>query len=376
MNTPATDGIGKQASRWAIALSLVLLAACGGATDDTVLDRGGSDAAQLSLDASTSEITEGGSVTLTWAGYKTSACVASGDWSGNKGYSGRETITNITADSRFVLSCSSPDGRISDYATVRVVEQPVAPVLEFLSDTTQVMQGESVTLSWTAVNADSCTASGDWYGSLATTGSRQIENLQQDSLFILECSGSGGDVRQTVTVVVQLPDPVAPTLDFSASAASVAYDGSVTLSWSSTDADSCTASGDWSGSKSVTGSETIGNLTADSRFSLECSGDGGSISREVTVSVAAQQSNGTATLSWTAPTENTDNTPLEDLAGFKIHYGTASGNYSEVIDVNDPGLTEYVVENLGQGTWYFVVTAYNSLGIESAPSEEVSKTIN
>ncbi len=363
-------------SRWAVGVSILLLTACGAATDDTVLDRGGSSGPVLSLDISASEVTSGGSVTLTWTSREASSCTASGAWSGNKGISGREVIDNIVEDSRFVISCNSPEGIISDYASVRVVEQPAAPALEFLSSALQVMQGDALTLSWTAVNADSCIASGDWFGSLATSGSQRIDNLQQDSLFILECSGSGGDVRQTVTVDVQLPEPVAPTLDFSASAASVAYGGAVTLSWSSTDAESCTASGDWSGSKSVTGSETLGNLIADSSFRLECTGDGGSVSREVTVSVSAQQSNGSATLSWTPPTENTDNTPLTDLAGFKIHYGTSSGNYSEVVDVNSAGVTSYVVENLGAGTWYFVVTAYNSLGIESAPSEEVSKTID
>jgi hypothetical protein len=362
--------------RLAFASTLLLLAACGGATDETVLDRGGSDAPALSLDISASEITEGGSVTLTWASHLASSCVAGGDWSGNKGISGREVIDNITVDSQFTISCNSPEGQISDYATVRVVEQPQSPVLDFTASATQIMQGDSLVLQWTALNADSCTASGDWFGSLATSGSEQIDNLQQDSLFILECSGSGGSVRQTVTVDVQPPEPVAPSLNFSISQSSVAYGGSVTLSWSSSEADSCVASGGWSGSKSLTGNQVIDNLTADSSFSLECSGAGGTVSRQVSVTVSAQQGNGTATLSWTPPTENTDNSALTDLAGFKIYYGTAPGSYSETIDVPSAGITSHVVENLGAGTWYFIVTAYNSLGIESAPSDEVSKTIN
>ena len=358
-------------------LALLLLAGCGASSqEDSVLDRGGNTgAATLSLDISASEITNGDSVTLTWNSSQASACVASGDWSGSKGMSGREVIQNITSDSQFVLSCNSPDGQISDYATVRVVEQPTAPSLQFDSNSTNVMQGDSVILSWSASNADSCSASGDWQGSLATSGSRQIDNLQQNSLFILDCRGAGGSVRQTVTVNVQPPVPTEPSLSFSASQTSVAYNGSVTLSWSSSDADSCTASGDWSGSKSVTGSESVSGLIADSSFTLECSGAGGTISRQVQISVSPEVSNGTATLSWQPPTENTDNTPLEDLAGFRIYYGTESGNYSESVDVG-AGVTEYVVENLSSGTWYFVVTAYNSLGIESAPSDEVSKTFN
>ena len=364
------------AARLLVAGLVLLLAACGATSDGSVLDRGDTEGAYLSLDISASEITPGGSVTLTWASRQASACMASGDWSGNKGISGREVITGITGDSRFIISCNSPEGLISDYADVRVVEQPVAPSLDFTSSDSDVMQGDSVVLSWSAQNADSCSASGDWFGGKATSGSQTMSNLQQDSLFILECSGNGETVRQTVTVNVQLPDPVAPTLSFNASQTSIPWNGSVTLSWSSSDADSCVASGDWSGSRSVTGNEVLSSLTADGHYVLECSGPGGNVSRQLDVTVAAQQSNGTARLSWTPPTENTDNTPLDDLSGYKIYYGTAAGSYSTTVDVNNAGVTEYLIENLSSGTWYFVVTAYNSLGIESAPSEEVSKTIN
>jgi hypothetical protein len=167
----------------------------------------------------------------------------------------------------------------------------------------------------------------------------------------------------------------AAALSLDISPSEIGEGGSVTLSWNSSNVDNCVASGDWSGNKSVSGSQTLTGLIADSRFTLQCSGAGGTVSRQVKVTVTSQQGNGVATLSWTPPTENTDNTPLEDLSGFRIYYGTASGNYSKTVDV-DAGLTEYVVENLSSGTWYFVVTAYNSLGIESAPSDEVSKTFN
>jgi len=362
--------------RLAPAVILLLLTACGVATDETVLDRSVREVPALSLDISANEITEGGSITLTWASYLASSCVAGGDWSGNKGISGREVINNITADSRFTISCNSPEGKITDDARVRVVAQPQSPVLDFTASATRLQQGGAVLLSWNAVNADGCIASGDWSGAVASSGSRQIGNLQQDSLFILECSGLGGSVRQTVTVDVQPPVPVLPSLNLMVSQPSVAYGGSVTLSWISRDADNCVASGDWSGSKSVTGNQVIDNLVASSSFSLECSGAGGTVRRQVSVTVSAQQANGTATLSWLPPTENTDNSPLTDLSGFRIYYGTVSGRYSKSIDIPSAGVTSYVVDNLGPGTWYFVVTAYNSLGIESAPSDEVSKVIN
>jgi hypothetical protein len=85
---------------------------------------------------------------------------------------------------------------------------------------------------------------------------------------------------------------------------------------------------------------------------------------------------GAVTLNWTAPTENTDGTPLTDLSGYDIHYGNASGNYTQTITVSNPGLATYVVDNLTPGTYYFSVTAVNSQGTESPLSSEVSTTVN
>ena len=87
------------------------------------------------------------------------------------------------------------------------------------------------------------------------------------------------------------------------------------------------------------------------------------------------ESDGSVTLSWTAPTENEDNSPLADLAGYKIHYGTQAGQYSNTIYVDDPETTSYEVENLMPGTYYFAVTAINSDGGESAFSNMVEKKI-
>ena len=40
---------------------------------------------------------------------------------------------------------------------------------------------------------------------------------------------------------------------------------------------------------------------------------------------------GNATLAWIPPLENTDGSPLQDLTGYRIHYGTQSGNYEFTI---------------------------------------------
>jgi len=83
---------------------------------------------------------------------------------------------------------------------------------------------------------------------------------------------------------------------------------------------------------------------------------------------------GSATLSWSPPTENEDGSPLTDLAGYKIYYGTSPGVYETVISIDNPGIATYVVENLNTNTtYYFTMTSVNMLGIESAYSNSVSK---
>jgi hypothetical protein len=78
---------------------------------------------------------------------------------------------------------------------------------------------------------------------------------------------------------------------------------------------------------------------------------------------------GFTTLSWDAPTTNADGTPLTDLAGYKVYYGTPSRNYSQNIDVGN--VTTYTVDNLTEGlTYYFAVTAYDTGGNESGFSNE------
>jgi hypothetical protein len=89
-----------------------------------------------------------------------------------------------------------------------------------------------------------------------------------------------------------------------------------------------------------------------------------------------QASTGNATVSWTAPTTNSDGTALTDLASYRILYGRATNTLDQSAQVNNPGLTSYTVENLAQGTWYFAVVAVNTAGTTSDPSNVTSKAIN
>jgi hypothetical protein len=98
-----------------------------------------------------------------------------------------------------------------------------------------------------------------------------------------------------------------------------------------------------------------------------CGGGGGGSS------TSSNSPGNSATLTWDAPTTHVDGTPLTDLAGYKLYYGTSSGNYNVAIDAGK--VTTFKVDGLSPITYYFAVTAYDSSGNESNYSNEVSKTI-
>jgi hypothetical protein len=83
--------------------------------------------------------------------------------------------------------------------------------------------------------------------------------------------------------------------------------------------------------------------------------------------MAANAFAGQATLAWDPNGES-------NLAGYKIHYGTASDSYTVHLDVHK--VTSYTVTGLTAGqTYYFAASAYNTSGNESGYSRSVSYTV-
>jgi hypothetical protein len=83
----------------------------------------------------------------------------------------------------------------------------------------------------------------------------------------------------------------------------------------------------------------------------------------------------TATVSWSAPTENTNGTALTNLIGYNIYYGSSAGALTNKININTVGIQTYVIDNLSSGNWYFALTSINSAGVESALTDTVEATL-
>ena len=85
---------------------------------------------------------------------------------------------------------------------------------------------------------------------------------------------------------------------------------------------------------------------------------------------------GSVTLNWQPPIEISDGSALVDLAGYNIYVGTSSNSYDYRIEIDNPGLSTYVVEDLEPDTYYFAATSFNASGVESAFSDEVVRSVN
>jgi hypothetical protein len=101
-------------------------------------------------------------------------------------------------------------------------------------------------------------------------------------LALAGCGGGGGGGP------VSPPQP-APTVTVSGATGTVTPGAALSVTWSSTNATACTASGEWSGSKSTSGTEQVSGLAQSGPLTLTCTGPGGSAtaSFQVTVNAAA-----------------------------------------------------------------------------------------
>lgn len=137
---------------------------------------------------------------------------------------------------------------------------PPLPVLSLVAVPSAISSGQTTTLTWSATNAASCTASGSWSGVAPTSGSQTLQLVTPGQYaFVLSCSGAGGTDSHAALVSVTGGSgggtPVEITLSASPTTAPVG--STTTLTWSTGNAESCSASGNWSGTKATSGSEAV-----------------------------------------------------------------------------------------------------------------------
>jgi hypothetical protein len=169
---------------------------------------------------------------------------------------------------------------------------PDAPTVTLTAAPSAVVTGAASILTWSSANASTCTASGDWAGARATSGTTSTAALAATSTFTLTCASADGSMTGAASAAVTVSSvPPAPTLTLGASPATVASGASATLTWNSSNATACTASGAWSGARATSGTQGTGALLATSSYTLTCTGAGGTVSRTATVAVTTPPAN-------------------------------------------------------------------------------------
>ena len=189
----------------------------------------------------------------------------------------------VVAPLVFIAACGSEAQTSESEAPPEVV----VPTVSVSANPTSVTAGGSSTITWSSTNAATCVASGGWTGSKATSGTGSTGALSAGTLFSLTCTATNGQTGYgAVTVDVSATAPM-PTVTLTANPTSVTSGSSSTLTWSSTNATSCTASNGWTGAKATSGTQSTGTLTANTTYSLMCTGAGGSRTVNTTVTVTA-----------------------------------------------------------------------------------------
>lgn len=209
------------------------------------------------------------------------------------------------------------------------------PTMSMSASATTIPYNSSVTITWSSTNATSCNivfASTSWLG-LASSGSRAV-TLTSTTTFTGMCGGPGGGSNSAGVVVNVQPQPVS-TANIKANGSDapspIPYNSGVTISWTSSNASSCSVTG--TSSTTTSGSFASGNLTASKTYTANCGGAADQVVVNVqgpppapSVDIKANNSNGPISIS--SNTAATLTWAIASASSCSASSGMPSGNWS------------------------------------------------
>ncbi len=227
------------------------------------------------LTASPNPVAYNSRSTLTWSSTNATSCTAGGPWSNSGTLSGSGLTNPLTSATTFTFQCTGPGGT-----------SPLA----------------SVTVNVNAAPVNGACASTHY----SCTAGTSINNVNGSTAYTWTCQGSGGGTNASCS------EAKLPTGTLSASPTTITSGQSSTLTWSSTNATSCTAAGGFTTGGATSGSTTVSPPTTSS-YQIYCDNSGGrTYSNIVTVTVSPPPtvtinaapsrvlSGGATTVSWSA----------------------------------------------------------------------------
>jgi hypothetical protein len=169
------------------------------------------------LTASATSVTVDTPVTLTWKSDGTAICYATGGtgqapWIGTlSGGSGSAIVTSSTTGTvSYGISCGQAATATVTYAAAPATSADApTPTVSFSASTASQAPGQSISLTWSSANADSCVASGGapgdgWSGTLAASGTMPVSESSPGTVsYSITCIGAPPAAAATTTVVIQ-----------------------------------------------------------------------------------------------------------------------------------------------------------------------------
>ncbi len=334
----------------------------------------------LILTATPTSVSSGGSTQLSWFSTNAPNCIATANpsntnWSGTKAVSSNQTLYNLQSNTTYTLTCSNKEGeKVSKSVDVgvKIVDDFKPSIVKTYPKGGETFNpGETIKVTWESKNLGNHLITAglafnkyeSGYNPIKSTYKLYLPNTGETSITIpsvselkalnifsnsfhvdlyaeelkngvyqnavidpifkgfkinIPCdSGQTGAYPNCTTTVTPKP-----TVNLTANPTSVSSGGSTTLSWTSTNATSCTASANpsntnWSGNKATSGSQTIFNLTQSTSFSIICTGQGGFTSASGNVINVTTNNN-------TYPAGCTSNTGYSTTTGLSCSTTTSS----------------------------------------------------
>jgi len=195
---------------------------------------------------------------------------------GKRDPNGMQTVSP-QGTTRYWLNCFNNDSKqVVKSVDVVVTESGSIPTVALSADRTSRAKTQQVLLTWTSTNASSCTASGGWSGIKLPQGSESVTG-DSSQIYILDCISSSGVKSNTTSVVISVvaesDRPLIQVLRSDPQPLTKGVSGS--LIWQSHNASYCSASGDWEGKKTSSGSETVLAPKLNPSYTLQCFNNAG-----------------------------------------------------------------------------------------------------
>ena len=248
------------------------------------------------------------------------------------------------------------------------IEEPTAPYVGIIATPASITSGGSSLLTWSSDYVTSCTGT-NFSTSGATSGSL-IVSPSSSVAYLITCTDGAQTISSSATVTVSAP-VVAPTASLSANPTSFILGASSVITWSSTNATSCT------GTNFSTASATAGSVTVvpsqTTSYLVSCTGAGGSASASRTVTVnlpaaptATLSANPTSLVAGASSVITWSSTNATSCTG--TNFSTASATAGSVTVIPSQ-TTSYLVSCTGAGG---SAAASQTVTVSSIPSPTVS----